>query len=286
MRSRGPSSSSPRRRRFLRRGRWPGPPDRDRRLNPPGPPPSTTGTAAGATPGTATGTTAGRRRDRRHPDRRGDTAPPRTAPRPAGTAPTGRGAALTRRRRGDAAGRGRRDRLPRRLRSGAGGGAGLSPIEGADGGAVGATAAAAGLRLSRARRSAARRGRDAAGRTHDDRPRGRRHRGGLAPRLDRRALDRRCRRRRRRGLDSPLGRGLRRLSGFACLLGLASPSPSGALGSSAIGSPRSPRLSARRRMRSADGSSMLDEWLFTPIFSSSERSSTTWFSTPSSRASS
>ena len=58
------------------------------------------------------------------------------------------------------------------------------------------------------------------------------------------------------------------------------------LGSSTIGSPRSSRLSASRRMRSADGSSMLDEWLFTPILSSSARSSTTWFSTPNSRASS
>ena len=46
------------------------------------------------------------------------------------------------------------------------------------------------------------------------------------------------------------------------------------------------RLSASRRTRSADGSSMLDEWLFTPILSSSESSRTTWLSTPSSRASS
>jgi hypothetical protein len=49
---------------------------------------------------------------------------------------------------------------------------------------------------------------------------------------------------------------------------------------------RSPSESARRRTRSAKGSSMLDEWLLTPIFSRSHRSSTTWFSTPSSRASS
>jgi hypothetical protein len=58
------------------------------------------------------------------------------------------------------------------------------------------------------------------------------------------------------------------------------------LASSTIGSPRSPRLSASRRTRSADGSSMLDEWLLTPILSSSARSRTTWFSTPNSRASS
>ena len=47
-----------------------------------------------------------------------------------------------------------------------------------------------------------------------------------------------------------------------------------------------PRQSARRRTRSAEGSSMLDEWLFTPILSSFESSTTTWLSTPSSRASS
>ena len=47
-----------------------------------------------------------------------------------------------------------------------------------------------------------------------------------------------------------------------------------------------PRLSASRRTRSAEGSSMLDEWLLTPILSSFESSTTTWLSTPSSRASS
>ena len=52
------------------------------------------------------------------------------------------------------------------------------------------------------------------------------------------------------------------------------------------GSRRSPSASARRRTRSAEGSSMLDEWLLTPILSRSARSSTTWFSTPSSLASS
>ena len=57
-------------------------------------------------------------------------------------------------------------------------------------------------------------------------------------------------------------------------------------GSSTVGSRRSPSASARRRTRSARGSSMLDEWLFTPILRRSHRSSTTWFSTPSSRASS
>jgi hypothetical protein len=49
---------------------------------------------------------------------------------------------------------------------------------------------------------------------------------------------------------------------------------------------RRPRESASLRTRSADGSSMLDEWLFTPILSSFESSTITWFSTPSSRASS
>ena len=49
---------------------------------------------------------------------------------------------------------------------------------------------------------------------------------------------------------------------------------------------RMPFESARRRTRSAVGSSMLDEWLFTPILSSLASSSTTAFSTPSSRASS
>ena len=67
----------------------------------------------------------------------------------------------------------------------------------------------------------------------------------------------------------------------AARLGLGSGS-----GSSTIGSRRSPSASARRRTRSAEGSSMLDEWLLTPIFRRSERSSTTWFSTPSSLASS
>jgi hypothetical protein len=38
---------------------------------------------------------------------------------------------------------------------------------------------------------------------------------------------------------------------------------------------RRPSESARRRTRSARGSSMLDEWLLTPIFSRSHRSSTT-----------
>ena len=57
-------------------------------------------------------------------------------------------------------------------------------------------------------------------------------------------------------------------------------------GSSTVGSRRSPSASARRRTRSASGSSMLEEWLFTPILRRSHRSSTTWFSTPSSRASS
>ena len=73
-------------------------------------------------------------------------------------------------------------------------------------------------------------------------------------------------------------------SAFSGLSALAL--PLAGFGSSTIGSPRSSRLSASRRTRSADGSSMLDEWLFTPILSSSARSSTTWFSTPSSRASS
>jgi hypothetical protein len=55
---------------------------------------------------------------------------------------------------------------------------------------------------------------------------------------------------------------------------------------SGSGSRFSPRESARRLTRSADGSSMLDEWLLTPILSSLESSTTTWLSMPSSRASS
>ena len=60
----------------------------------------------------------------------------------------------------------------------------------------------------------------------------------------------------------------------------------GAGSGSTTGSRLSPRESASRRTRSADGSSMLDEWLFTPILSSLESSTTTALSTPSSRASS
>ena len=63
-------------------------------------------------------------------------------------------------------------------------------------------------------------------------------------------------------------------AGATSLAGLVT----GATGSgftSTIGSRRSPSSSARRRARSADGSSMLDEWLFTPILSSSQSSSTT-----------
>ena len=45
--------------------------------------------------------------------------------------------------------------------------------------------------------------------------------------------------------------------------------------SSVIGSRRSPSESANRRTRSASGSSMLDEWLLTPIFNRSHKSSTT-----------
>jgi hypothetical protein len=72
--------------------------------------------------------------------------------------------------------------------------------------------------------------------------------------------------------------------------GAGSGSGSGAGAGSGSGSTtislRRPRESARRRTRSADGSSMLDEWLFTPILSSLESSTTTALSTPSSRASS
>ena len=67
----------------------------------------------------------------------------------------------------------------------------------------------------------------------------------------------------------------------AVRLGLGSGS-----GASTTTSRRRPSLSARRRTRSAEGSSMLDEWLLTPIFRRSARSRTTWFSTPSSLASS
>ena len=57
-------------------------------------------------------------------------------------------------------------------------------------------------------------------------------------------------------------------------------------GSSTTGSRFMPLESARRRTRSAEASSMLDEWLLTPILSSAPRSRTWAFSIPSSRASS
>ncbi len=60
----------------------------------------------------------------------------------------------------------------------------------------------------------------------------------------------------------------------------------GGSGSSTIGSRRIPFESARRRTRSAIGSSMLEEWLLTPILSSVVSSSTSSFEMPSSRASS
>ena len=68
--------------------------------------------------------------------------------------------------------------------------------------------------------------------------------------------------------------------------GRASGSGTGSGSGSGTTSTRKPRESARRRTRSADGSSMLDEWLFTPILSSLESSTTTALSTPNSRASS
>ena len=74
------------------------------------------------------------------------------------------------------------------------------------------------------------------------------------------------------GPDSGWGSG----AAFSRVLGSAAFFGSGFDGSSStIGSRRSPSESARRRTRSASGSSMLDEWLFTPIFSRSHRSSTT-----------
>jgi hypothetical protein len=48
----------------------------------------------------------------------------------------------------------------------------------------------------------------------------------------------------------------------------------------------SPSRSALRRTRSAWASTMLDEWLFTPMPSAMQRSSASLFSKPSSRASS
>ena len=60
----------------------------------------------------------------------------------------------------------------------------------------------------------------------------------------------------------------------------------GCAGSSTIGSRRIPFESARRRTRSAIGSSRLEEWLLTPILSSVASSSTSSLEMPSSRASS
>ena len=92
----------------------------------------------------------------------------------------------------------------------------------------------------------------------------------------------------RRGSGSSAERPRTRLLDGRLGLGLSPPRSgfgSGS-GSSTIGSRRRPSASARRRTRSAEGSSMLDEWLLTPILRRSARSSTTWFSTPSSLASS
>src|SRR5207248_3346904 len=75
-------------------------------------------------------------------------------------------------------------------------------------------------------------------------------------------------------------------SGDGGAAGVSTGAAAAAAAASTIGSRRSPSWSARRRTRSASGSSMLDEWLLTPILSRSQRSRTTWFSTPSSRASS
>jgi len=60
----------------------------------------------------------------------------------------------------------------------------------------------------------------------------------------------------------------------------------GAGASSVIGARLSPSASALRRTRSAWASSMLEEWLLTPIPSAKQRSSASLFSRPSSRASS
>ncbi|HVA42248.1 MAG TPA: hypothetical protein VNF50_02075, partial [Acidimicrobiales bacterium] len=59
----------------------------------------------------------------------------------------------------------------------------------------------------------------------------------------------------------------------------------GAGASSVIGARRRPSASALRRTRSAWASSMLEEWLLTPIPSAKQRSSASLFSRPSSRAS-
>ena len=188
--------------------------------------------------------------------------------------------------------------LPDELRSGAGGGAGLSPMEGADGVAAGgaavvaAAAAAAGATGCFVSGAGAGRGTGA----------------GIPP------VERTTLRHGGAGASATGSAGASAVTGSATGAGVSTAGATGsgvsttgsafgatffagasaflafslgaAFGSSTIGSPRRSRLSASRRMRSADGSSMLDEWLFTPILSSSERSRTTWFSTPSSRASS
>ncbi len=173
--------------------------------------------------------------------------------------------------------------LPVALRSGAGGGAGLSPIDGTglspiDGAldAAGATGFESG---------------GAAGRGAG---------GGAMPPVERTTRGRGASATGAGSLGSAAGSGVVDGSAGAGVSTTGAAGASGALGlprddglglgsglgSSTIGSPRRSRLSARRRTRSADGSSMLDEWLLTPILSSSARSSTTWFSTPSSRANS
>ena len=57
-------------------------------------------------------------------------------------------------------------------------------------------------------------------------------------------------------------------------------------GSSASTGRRRPSRSALRRARSAWASSMLEEWLFTPMPSDAQRSSASLLLSPSSRASS
>ena len=249
---------------------------------PPGPPPGPAPAAAGPPgppppappprPGHRTATAAAGHRDRRTAADRPRDGPPigprggarrtltgRRRDRPAGLRDGTEAASARRCRR---LGGRRRPRRPRAARSRA---RGLSVI-GADrplgagprAGSGAVRSNGSGARAAAAARSTARRGADAAGLGRRARARAAALRAPAAGAVGR---DR-------------FGRGLRSAAG------------AGSGSGSGTTSRRRPFESASRRTRSADGSSMLDEWLFTPILSSFESSTTTSLSTPSSRASS
>ena len=277
----GPSSSSPRRRRFLRRGRCPGPPGRPR-LKPPGPPPGPPRPPPGGPP---------RLKPPGAPGPPPPGGPPRFAPPgpppPRGGPPVDRPGAGARWPGGGGVSRwpgGGGIVLPDALRSGAGGGA----VGAASAASVAGAADAAG-----ATGAAGAAGRAGGGVGAGPGAGGGATGAGMPP------VERitRCAGRVGSGGGAASGAAVSAAAGTGTAgsgaAGAGLPRPRApvvgaafGLGSSMIGSPRRSRLSASRRTRSAEGSSMLDEWLFTPILSSSARSRTTWLSTPSSRASS